>query len=128
MTILSFWLTVIGTVAGVVSMCIAWLDRRGPREPRQGPSRISRYFDFAFVLFLCLICVAVVVVDIGAFWVRFDVSRWGAVGGVYLNLAGMILFNSLYSQGHKLARFVYTMFCGLGVALWTGASIALWSA
>ncbi|MFM9538675.1 hypothetical protein ACKI1I_42500 [Streptomyces turgidiscabies] len=35
---LTFWMTVVATITGVVSMVVAVLDRRGPRRPGQGPS------------------------------------------------------------------------------------------
>jgi hypothetical protein len=87
---LTFWMTVVGTIAGVVSMVVAVLDRRGPRA-------IS-------------IVVCAPVVNIGALVTGFDLNPFGCAIGLALNVLGIPLDRWGGVPGETEHK-VYAIFC-----------------
>ncbi|MFJ8563006.1 hypothetical protein ACIRD0_37205 [Streptomyces microflavus] len=124
--VLTFWMTVVGTVAGVVSMWIAYLDRRGPREPRRKPGKIAEFFATLILLFLFFVLpYAPLVINIGAVWLHFELPVWTAITGVLLNICGTWAHNSVNSEAEKRGRRrAYTLFCLTFAVLFAIAGVA----
>ncbi|MFD5442012.1 hypothetical protein [Streptomyces tendae] len=125
METLSFWMTVVGTVAGVVSMWIAVLERRGPRQPKEGPSKLRGFFLMAYLYFLLAVCVVPIVINIGSAWSRFDMDLSDAALAALLNGCALYVFNVLVSASRGV-RVAYNVFCATFVVLYAVIGIAVW--
>jgi hypothetical protein len=111
---LTFWMTVVGTIAGVVSMVVAVLDRRGPRRPRQGPGLLRKATGSCLYGTLMMAAISIVVcapvVNIGALVTGFDLNPFGCAIGLALNVLGIPLDRWGGVPGETEHK-VYAIFC-----------------
>ncbi|MFC8125757.1 hypothetical protein [Streptomyces sp. NPDC057302] len=125
---LTLWLTVIGTLTGFVSMCLAWLDRRGPKPPRQGPSRFSIAADKPYTAVALLAASGGIiggpVMNGIALWHEFSLNNLGCAACIVINICSMSLVAINFDRHrHKNLRRAYFLFSLIFILIYIAVAI-----
>ncbi|WP_122614462.1 hypothetical protein [Streptomyces sp. Tu 4128] len=119
---LTFWMTVVGTVAGVVSMAVAVLDRRGPRQQRRGPhllQSVTRSLIYGLaVVGAALIVIAAPFFNAMCLMERLDLTQLGCAIGLAVNALGLSLHRWHVMDSGAVERKAYGIFCWTCMAIY----------